>query len=421
MPARLSHSQTQALSLTAAGVAGQTTAADYARALEQGVEWLRFEPAIEAEFRRSHILRLRTQAGFWQLLQLAVGLFGIKLVIEGPETGAVHLLLLACIATHVAVSVTLVFLVFSRHYVSSYHRLASILMPFRATAFAIVVAAIIDAGGSGTAAMTINLFGLLFFSGLLLRQALPAALAMSISFMTALTAFEVHAALAAYSITSMMIVLGLATFVAWDMQRAARAAFLEHGLTRADATRDALTGLVNRRHFDSRLQATWKACDEMKQPLTMLLIDVDHFKAYNDGYGHQAGDDALRKVAQALRSVARPGDVVARYGGEEMALIATGLGEHEAEALAGQLRRAVEALDLPHEGAADKGRVTVSIGGACIVPLPGRSSAGALQIADENLYAAKRQGRNRVVFHADQYAQMQTGIFRKPVRDGTPG
>lgn len=415
------HSHTQIQSLTAAGAGGQTTAADYARALEQGVEWLHFEPAIEGEFRRSHILRVRTQARFWQLFQLAIGLIGIKLVLEGPATGAVRLLLLACIATHIAVSTTLTFLAFSGHYVTLYHRIASILTPLRATAFAIVVADIVDAGGSGTAAITINLFGLLFFSGLLLRQALPAALAMCISFMAALTAFDVHAVLAAYSISSMLIVLGLASFVAWDMQRAARAAFLEHGLTRADATRDALTGLVNRRHFDSRLQAAWKVCEERKQPLTMMLIDVDHFKAYNDGYGHQAGDEVLRKVAQALRSVARPGDVVARYGGEEMALVATGLGEHEAEALAGQLRRAVEALDLPHEGAADKGRVTVSIGGACIVPLPGRSAAGALQIADENLYAAKRQGRNRVVFHADQYAQMQTGIFRKAVRDGTPG
>lgn len=421
MAAQPSHSQTQYLSLTPAAAAGQATAADYARALAQGVAWLRFEPAIEAEFRRSHILRVRTRARFWQVLQLVIGLIGIKIVFDSSSTAAIHLLLLGCVAVHVTVSTTLTFLAFSERFVTSYHRIASILMPFRATAFAIVVADIVDSGGSGTAAMTINLFGLLFFSGLLLRQALPAALAMSVAFMTALTLFEVHATLAAYSISSMMIVLGLATFVAWDMQRAARAAFLEHGMTRADATRDALTGLVNRRHFDGRLQAWWRNCEAAKQPLTLMLIDVDHFKAYNDHHGHQAGDEALRKVAQALRANARAGDIVARYGGEEMALIATGLGEHEAESLAGQLRRAVEALAIPHEGAPDPGQVTVSIGGACIVPLPGRSAAGALQIADENLYAAKRQGRNRVVFHADQYAHMQTGIFRKPERGEAPG
>ena len=76
------------------------------------------------------------------------------------------------------------------------------------------------------------------------------------------------------------------------------------------------------------------------------------------------------------------------------------------------LRRAVEALEIPHSGAPDIGRLTVSIGGARIVPLPGRSAPGALQIADENLYAAKRQGRNRVVFHANEYTMMQTGVFR---------
>jgi hypothetical protein len=172
------HSQTQYLSLTAAGIGGQTTAADYARALEQGVEWLRFEPALESEFRRSHILPMRPQARFWQILQLAIGLIGLKIVLDGPAEGVVQLLLFACVATHVAVSATLTFLAFSERYVISYHRVASILMPFRAVSFAIVVAAIVDAGGSGTAAMTINLFGLLFFSGLLLRPALPAALAM---------------------------------------------------------------------------------------------------------------------------------------------------------------------------------------------------------------------------------------------------
>ena len=415
------HTVTQPLSPNPA-VGGAATAADYARALAEGVEWLRFEPAVESEFRHSHILRMRPQARFWQVLQFCVGLIGAKVVMEGHlETGAVQWLLVLCIVVYLAVSSSLTFLAFSQSYARSYHRIAAMLTPLRAAAFAIVVAAIIDAGGSGTAVMTIKLFGLLFFSGLMLRQALPAAVTLMVTFMIALTAFEVQPALATYSITSLVIVAGLATFVAWDMQRAARAAFLEHGLTRADATLDALTGLVNRRHFDGQLPALWRDCETANQPLTVMLIDVDHFKAYNDGYGHQAGDEALRSVARALRETAGPADVVARYGGEEMAVIATGLGEHEAEALAGRLRRAVEELGLPHEGAAHSGCVTISIGGACIVPMPGRTAAGALQIADENLYGAKRRGRNRVVFQADQYAQMKTGIFRKPAREGTPG
>jgi diguanylate cyclase (GGDEF)-like protein len=396
------------------GEEGQATAADYSRALEGGVAWLRFEPVVEAEFRRSHVLRVRAQARFWQLFQLVIGVVAVKAVLDSaPDRGARNLLL-ACNAVHLAVSLALVATAFSRSYLNSYHSLAATLMPFRAAAFAVIVAAIIDAGASGTAALTIDMFGLMFFSGLLLRQALPSAIMMIIAFFIALTAFGVAAPLAAYSTTSLLVVFGLAGFVAWDMQRAARQAFLEHGITRADATCDALTCLVNRRHFDARLAVLWSAAGLAARPLTVMLVDVDHFKAYNDSYGHLAGDEALRRVAQALRAAARSSDLVARFGGEEMALLATGLTEHEAEALAGKLRGAVETLAIPHSGAPATGVVTVSIGGACLVPLPGRSSAGAMQLADENLYAAKRQGRNRVVFHADQYQMMQTGVFRRP-------
>jgi diguanylate cyclase (GGDEF)-like protein len=192
---------------------------------------------------------------------------------------------------------------------------------------------------------------------------------------------------------------------------------LEHGIARADATRDALTGLANRRHFDSRLAAAWKAAGNAGHALTVMLIDVDHFKAYNDTYGHQAGDEALRAVARTLGAEAGKAGLLARYGGEEMALLAAGLGEREAEALASRMRKAVEALGVPHAGAPDIGKLTVSIGGTCIEPLPGRSATGALQLADQNLYAAKRLGRNRVVFDHDQYALMQTGSFRH----GGPG
>ena len=389
-----------------------TTAADYARALEKGVGWLRFEAAIEAEFRHSHVLRIRWQARLWQLFQIAIGLAAIRLVLVGAAGDEAIGFLLGCVAVHLAVSATLAASAFGRSYAAGYLRLAAILTPLRAAAFATIVAAAVASGGSGTAVMTINMFGLLFFSGLLLRQALPAALTMVAVYVAALGAFDVETALAAYSVTSLLVVFGLAGFVAWDMQRAARQAFLEHGLTRVDATRDALTGLANRRHFDARVAAAWKACSASRTPLTVLLVDVDHFKAFNDEYGHQAGDETLRKISRALQSAAGKGDVVARYGGEELALLATGLGEQEADALANRLRRAVEALEIPHAGAADVGRVTVSIGGACLVPLPGRSAAGALQLADQNLYAAKRQGRNRAVFHAGEYEMMQTGVFR---------
>jgi diguanylate cyclase (GGDEF)-like protein len=391
----------------------EATAADYGRALEKGVSWLRFEPVIEADYRHSHALRVRTQARLWQVFQLAVGLVGIQVILAGVPGREARMFLFGCLAVHLAVSSVLAWTVLGPTYARSYLRLAALLTPVRACAFAVIVAAIISAGGTGTAAMTINLFGLLFFSGLLLRQALLAALAMTAAFAIALAAYGVPVALATYSVTSLLLVLGLAGFVAWDTQRSARQAFLEHGLTRADATRDALTGLVNRRHFDARLAALWKSCSDAREPITVLLIDIDHFKAFNDTYGHQAGDETLRKVAQALKAAAGSRDVVARFGGEEMALLATSLDEHGAEALAARLRRAIEDLGIAHAGSADFGRVTVSVGGAHIVPLAGRSAAGALQLADENLYSAKRQGRNCVVFRSERYAMMQTGVFTK--------
>ena len=406
MQARSRHTETTALTL------GQATASDYARSLEQGVSWLRFAPAVEAEFQRSHVLRVRSQARFWQVFQAAVGIIAVVAVLRGTLPGNQVALLLGCLVAHLLVSTTLVALAFSRAYAASYLRIASILTPLRATAAAVIVADIIDTGGSGTAAMTINMFGLLFFSGLLLRQAAPAALVMIVSFLAALTGFGVSTPVAAYSMTSLLVVFGLASFVAWDTQRAARVAFLEHGMTRADATRDALTGVANRRHFDARLAALWKSAAETGKPLTAMLIDVDHFKAFNDAYGHQAGDDALRAVARALAAEGGKAGLIARFGGEEMAFLGAGLDEHEAESLAGRLRRAVEALEILHAGAPERGKLTVSIGGTCIVPLDGRSATGALQLADQNLYAAKRQGRNCVVFHRDEYAMMQTGSFR---------
>ena len=329
---------------TAALAAGQRRAAEYTEALREGVAWLRFRPGLEAEFQRSHLFRVRPQARFWQLFQVGVGILAANAIIGTARTDNDARLLLACLSLHLLVSAALAALSFSSAYLRWYLRIASILTPLRATAFAIIVANLIDTGGSGTAAMTINMFGLMFFSGLLLRQALPAAVVMVLAFPVALTAFGVAAPVATYSVSSLLVVFGLAGFVAWDTQRASRIAFLEHGVTRADATRDALTGLANRRHFDARLDSMWRAASVAGKPLTVLLIDVDHFKAYNDNYGHQAGDEALRAVAQALDAEAEKSAVVARFGGEEMALIAAGLAEHEAEALAG--------ADPPRRGSA---------------------------------------------------------------------
>jgi diguanylate cyclase (GGDEF)-like protein len=391
---------------------------DYSRELTARTVWLRFGSLIEAEFRQWHARRVRNRARLWQTLQLLTVLLGGYLLVDTPVWQRHEGILLVALAAHGAVSVVLFAEAFGPAYQRRYLSVAAALTPLRAMAFAATVAAIVRTGGNGAAAITINLFGLFFFSGLMFRQALPAALLMAATFGTAMLLLQVADGLAIYSVSSMLIVLALAGFVAYDTEAGARKAFLEHGLARSDATRDALTRLVNRRHFDAALAELWRRCAAGSKPLTVLLIDIDHFKAYNDRYGHQAGDVVLRQVADALRTGARPEDVVARFGGEEFAVIGTGLDEAAAQAVAERLRHAVDRLAVPHAASATRGTVSISVGGACLVPLPGRSPEGALQLADENLYAAKQMGRNRAVFRTDDYQTMRTGIFRRPEAKG---
>ncbi len=145
------------------------------------------------------------------------------------------------------------------------------------------------------------------------------------------------------------------------------------------------------------------------------MIDIDHFKAYNDWAGHQAGDQTLRRVAQTLQAfVTRPLDVLARYGGEEFALVSYDVDSAEAESLAEQMRIAVGALAIEHEGAASRRSVTISVGVAVVQPSAERRSRGALQLADQALYEAKVRGRNRVELLDDvAHRLLVTGVFSK--------
>jgi len=160
---------------------------------------------------------------------------------------------------------------------------------------------------------------------------------------------------------------------------------------------DGLTGVANRRRFDELSRIEWDRTQRRRAPLSLALVDVDWFKAYNDHLGHQAGDDCLQALGDALASGARrAGDLLARYGGEEFVLLLPDTPLEGAVALSEQLRATVEARALPHPGS-PMGRVTISVGVACRdadAPLP--SLEALLQAADTRLYAAKREGRNRV-------------------------
>ncbi|SEK56402.1 PAS domain S-box-containing protein/diguanylate cyclase (GGDEF) domain-containing protein [Atopomonas hussainii] len=169
---------------------------------------------------------------------------------------------------------------------------------------------------------------------------------------------------------------------------------LEHELQEL-TQRDGLTGLYNRRHFDEELEREWRRAQRSSSGLGLLMIDVDHFKAFNDHFGHQAGDDALRLLANTLRaSLQREGDQAFRYGGEELAVILAGATEASAITTAELLHRQIADLHIQHPHS-HTGQLTISIGLSWEVPPLGFGSEQLVKHADKALYAAKEEGRNR--------------------------
>jgi diguanylate cyclase (GGDEF)-like protein len=169
---------------------------------------------------------------------------------------------------------------------------------------------------------------------------------------------------------------------------------------------DSLSGLANRRSFDAHLDAEWQRAGLSGRPLGLLMIDVDHFKLFNDNYGHVEGDRCLQAIGDLLNAGTDGGDFAARYGGEEFALLMPETHMRRALRLAEELRLAVAALGIAHAAAPD-GVVTVSIGVACMVPTAGELPQCLVEAADAGLYLAKRCGRNRVATEAPGLVPVQ--------------
>jgi diguanylate cyclase (GGDEF)-like protein len=166
------------------------------------------------------------------------------------------------------------------------------------------------------------------------------------------------------------------------------------------ATRDGLTGIANRRSFDEKLGNEWKRERRDLRTLSLLMIDVDHFKRFNDTYGHQAGDHCLQQIAKVLEEVVlRPGDLVARYGGEEFAVILSATDAMGASIVANRILDRVNELAIPHSGG-ENGHVSLSIGVATSLPQPDMTRESLISSADSALYRAKHTGRNRFVLNS---------------------
>jgi diguanylate cyclase (GGDEF)-like protein len=198
-------------------------------------------------------------------------------------------------------------------------------------------------------------------------------------------------------LTLICFITGVTYFLAREIGRRARA---EDRLEEL-ATTDALTGLRNRRKFDTAIDHEWRRAIRQSRPIALLLIDADHFKIFNDTYGHQPGDHALMAIAGCIQPAAnRAGDCAARYGGEEFAVLLPGVSSQDALAVAEKIRLRVEALP------ARPALLTVSIGIASLMPITTMEAADLVEAADKALYAAKAAGRNQSVIATPQHRLM---------------
>ncbi|WP_320044694.1 diguanylate cyclase domain-containing protein [uncultured Desulfobacter sp.] len=169
------------------------------------------------------------------------------------------------------------------------------------------------------------------------------------------------------------------------------------------SNQDGLTGLANRRRFDDYLSREWFAHKRIKKEFSLILCDVDHFKFYNDTYGHRKGDDCLKRIAQAIEGcMRRPRDMAARYGGEEFAAILPETGLYGALQMAENIRSQVETLYIPHESSKICDHVTISLGVAVVIPNPDLTEKDFVEMADISLYEAKEEGgRNCVRYRSN--------------------
>ena len=314
------------------------------------------------------------------------------------------------------ISVVLAGVAFSPWFERVYVRLAQVIVPVRNIAVAITVASTASRGHlESLMLLPLLVIGPFFVLGLRYRAALVAVVLTGLAYATAAAGVDLSLPLIVQSIALLSLVAVACGFVAQHLERVSRRSFLESHVIAELATRDALTGVKNRRVFDQQLDELWHEAIAQRCVLGILLIDVDHFKAYNDRFGHQAGDHALQRVAATLQSLTtRPHDVLARYGGEEFAVLLYDADAAETETLAEQMRRTVGGMTLDRTGSATPSSVTISIGVAIVEPSRERRPRGALQLADQALYRAKVGGRNRVeVLDQSAHEALETGVFTR--------
>jgi diguanylate cyclase (GGDEF)-like protein len=385
------------------------------RQLRAGFPWLTFVPELEAVFRRTHFDEnlLHTRVNLCLAVIITIAFSAIESVVLGPELNRVPSMI------HMWVIIPTLLIGLAASFSPQRHRIYPPLAMVASTLLGLGVAAIqVIATLGGTSilfpCLMLTIIFIYFMGGLIFYHAVAANVIVMFVYLAVGTALPLPAHEFAYDALAMVAANLFGASVVYMHEKSSRVRFLEDCLLREMVARDGLTGIQNRRMFDQHIQRVWQQAVREEERVAVLLADIDCFKDYNDRYGHQAGDECLRAVAVSLSQCARrPLDFVARYGGEEFAVVLYEAShEYVAEVLT-RIQRSIAELNIPHEASRVASRLTLSIGAAFILPSSNRTHEGLIQLADEALYSAKEQGRNRVVVMEAEYHTLRTGRFEK--------
>jgi len=382
----------------------------YAAELDKRAAEAKFAPDMEAEYDEFFLSERRSQLRWFNGMLFALAVWACLLSLDRGHDG-IERLRLILIALGCA---TITWTAFSSVYQEIYlgvARWATIPIAI----FGAFETAHRIAGGQGEALAWLVAYsiGLYFMLGLRYGAAVQASLVVLASFAVALLVNGQTISQTVHTAGIATIIVGIVALAYFQQALRVRKAFLERGLIADLAARDGLTGLKNRRAFDEHLIRSWQQALRDRKTISVMFIDVDAFKKFNDRYGHKAGDIALQRIAGVVHSVAKRAlDLAARYGGEELAVILYDVPREAAQPLAEAMRIAVMNLGIEHLDGTPLDVVTISIGVGIVRPTLARSPDGAVQLADEALYAAKRNGRNRVEVFESEYDALSTGTFR---------
>ena len=390
----------------------------FADQLKRGFSKLRFSGLLEKDFRDFYVAQNLPRARLSGLIALilVLAVTCIDLIFGAASAGQITTLRLGVLCPLLIVIGVAISVPAARRYYTEVAAVGVTLVGLVMTYLAHLAA--LQGASYALAGLVLVILYACLFLGLLFNVAIGIAALLVLAHLA--TGFVMHLPL--NELYYMTAILGAAAVIGgistYNLEHALRTNFLETRLLNELAERDGLTGLYNRRIFDDFVRRVWRQSRREDVAIQIIFVDIDYFKIYNDLYGHQAGDDCLKKVAHSIaRCAKRPFDFCARYGGEEFVLVLYGPPDDYARGLPEQIRRDVLDLAIPHEGSKAERFVTVSVGVALARATSNRSLAGAIQTADEALYQAKREGRNRIVFKDSDDSEVETGNFRVVYRE----